>query len=662
MCGIAGFVAPGARLEDPTACLGRMIDSLAHRGPDDQGVWVDSEITVGLAHRRLSIVDLSQEGHQPMRSVSGRYVISYNGEVYNHDHLRGELKDKGFTFRGHSDTETILAAVEEWGLEAALKRFIGMFAFALWDRAEQRLILVRDRIGIKPLYYGSLNGVFVFGSELKAFLKFPGFSGAIDRNAIALHLHYNYIPAPYTIYQDLHKLRPGHVLSLDVTPSGDLSQKLQSYWSATEVANNGLRHPFTGSADDAIERLDALLRDAVKLRMLADVPLGAFLSGGIDSSIVVAMMQAQSARPVKTFTIGFNENSYNEAEHAKAVASYLGTDHTELYVSAQDALDVIPSLPTHYDEPFSDPSQIPTFLVSKLARKHVTVSLSGDGGDELFYGYDRYLFTQRIWNTINWMPRRARMSLGNALLATMPASWRTPTALAEVLTVKQPESLYRRVRSHWKNPAAVVLGADEWMDGSSLLMQQVAIRELHQWMMLHDLINYLPDDILVKLDRTSMAVGLEARVPILDHRIVEFAWTLPHEYKWRDSQGKWILRQVLYKYVPKEIIDRPKMGFGVPIDSWLRGPLREWCEDLLDEQRLRSEGYFEPKAIREKWHEHLSGKHNWHHYLWDVLMFQSWYRSCNDHRVSMGIEPIRASGMPKAPSSIEATHAVVSDD
>lgn len=633
MCGIAGFITLGDRLDDPVASLSRMANSLAHRGPDDHGLWVDPEVVVGLAHRRLAIVDLSQEGHQPMISASGRYVITYNGEVYNHNILRMELAEKGHAFRGHSDTETMLAAIEEWGLEAALKRFIGMFAFALWDRAKLQLKLVRDRIGIKPLYYGTINGAFVFASELKAFIGFPGFTESIDRNAIALHLHHNYIPAPHTIYQDLHKLLPGHILSLDISSDGKLSPRIQSYWSAIEVANHGLSNQFSGSTDEAITRLDTLLRDAVKLRMLADVPLGAFLSGGIDSSTVVALMQSQSTRPVKTFSIGFNEAAYNEAGHAKAVASYLGTDHTELYVSPKDALDVIPSLPFHYDEPFSDPSQIPTFLVSKLARQHVTVSLSGDGGDELFYGYDRYLFTQRIWKTINWMPHRARISLGKALMATIPASWRLPTALAEVLAIKQPELLYRRVRSHWKNPAAVVLGADEWMLGSSLLVQHAAIRELHQWMMFHDLISYLPDDILVKLDRTSMAVGLEARVPILDHRVVEFAWTLPHDYKWRDGRGKWILREVLYKYVPRELIDRPKMGFGVPIDSWLRGPLREWAEDLLDAQRLRAEGFFDPKAIREKWEEHVTGKQDWHHYLWDVLMFQSWYHARRDHLV-----------------------------
>ncbi len=632
MCGIAGFVDPGARLKDPAASLRRMADSLAHRGPDDEGVWLDPEVVLGLGHRRLAIVDLSQEGHQPMSSASGRYVMTYNGEVYNHDALRRELGKDGHTFRGHSDTETMLAAIEAWGLERALDRFVGMFAFAIWDRTARRLTLVRDRIGIKPLYHGIINGVFVFASELKALRDFPGFSGEIDRNAIALHLHHNYIPAPHTIYQGMKKLMPGHILSLDVPDTGELAPQTRSYWSALEVANHGRCNQFSGSPEDAVARLDALLRDAVQLRMLADVPLGAFLSGGIDSSTVVALMQAQSTQPIKTFSIGFHEDAYNEAGYAKAVADYLGTDHTELYVSPKDAMEVIPSLPTHYDEPFSDPSQIPTFLVSKLARKHVTVSLSGDGGDELFYGYDRYLFAQRLWKTINWMPRRARISLGNALLAAMPASWRIPTALAEVLAVKGPEGLYRRVRSHWKNPGAVVLGADEWMIGSSLLAQHAALKELTQWMMFHDLISYLPDDILVKLDRTSMAVGLEARVPILDHRVVEFAWTLPQDYKWRSGHGKWILRQVLYQYVPQKLIDRPKMGFGVPIDSWLRGPLREWCEDLLDEQRLRSEGYFDPTAVREKWREHLSGRHDWHYYLWDVLMFQSWHRAAHSHR------------------------------
>lgn len=644
MCGIVGLLQDGLKPDQWECFLRSMTDSLVHRGPDDTGWWYDAEAGVGLGHRRLSIVDLSPLGHQPMASESGRYYITYNGEVYNFRELRKELQLLGCTFRGHSDTEVMLAAIEQWGLEHAVKRFVGMFAFALWDRKERVLHLVRDRLGIKPLYYGWLGKAFVLGSELKAFKAHPAFRGEIDRNALALMMCHSYIPAPYSIYKGIYKLLPGHILTLNRADIGSASAPTP-YWTARDVAEDGAADPFVGSETEAVEYLDTLLRDAVKLRMVADVPLGAFLSGGVDSSTVVALMQAQSERPVKTFSIGFYEQSYNEAEHAKAVAKHLGTDHTELYVTPEQAMAVIPKLPTLYDEPFSDASQIPTFLVSELARRYVTVSLSGDGGDELFGGYNRYFWGRSIWQKIGWMPRGLRNAVTRALTALSPQSWealflklgpvlpekvkqRNPGdklhKLAEILAVESPEAMYRGLVSHWKNPAGVVVGAAE---SPTVLTDRncwADLPDFTQRMMYLDLVSYLPDDILVKVDRASMGVSLEARVPLLDHRVVEFAWRVPLFMKIRNGQSKWLLRQVLYKYVPKELIERPKMGFGIPIDDWLRGPLRDWAEDLLSEERLKREGYLRPEPIRKLWKEHLSGKRNWQYHLWDVLMFEAW--------------------------------------
>jgi len=648
MCGIAGFVEfnSSRTLEEMHDIVVKMTDTLVHRGPNDGGVWVDESDAVGLGHRRLAIVDLSPAGHQPMISGSGSYVISFNGEVYNFLELKEELEKSGFRhWRGNSDTEVMLAAIEQWGLFKAIERFVGMFAFALWDKKKRLLYLVRDRLGIKPLYYGWLGKVFVFASELKAIKAHPEFCGEIDRGALALMLRHNYIPAPYTIYKKIYKLIPGHILTLNLD-NGTFEPVFKTYWSAKDVAEGGIAEPFVGSEAEAVERLDVMLRNAVKLRMLADVPLGAFLSGGIDSSTVVALMQAQSERPVKTFSIGFYEQDYNEAEHAMAVARHLGTDHTELYVTPEQAMAVIPKLPDLYDEPFSDSSQIPTFLVAKLARQQVTVSLSGDGGDELFGGYNRYFWGQSIWQKVGWMPSGLRSVVSRLITILSPQIWETifrrldvvlPEKikqrnpgdklhkLAEILLVESSEAMYCSLVSHWKNPAAVVIGTNEpatvltdrtrWADLPNFVMK----------MMFLDLISYLPDDILVKVDRASMGVSLEARVPLLDHRVVEFAWEIPISMKIRNGQGKWLLRQVLYRYVPRSLIERPKMGFGVPIDKWLRGPLRDWAESLLDESRLRREGFFNPGPIRQKWEEHLSGKRNWQYYLWDVLMFQAWF-------------------------------------
>lgn len=620
-----------------------MTDTLAHRGPDDGGVWEDRRAGVALGNRRLAIVDLSPEGHQPMCSADGRYMLAFNGEIYNYKALLTELEGLGHAFRGHSDTEVMLAAFTEWGIEGGLARFNGMFAFALWDREERVLHLSRDRLGEKPLYYGWMGGALLFGSELKALRAHPRFRGRVSRDALSLYLRHNYIPAPYTIYEGVHKLPPGTRIVLE---EGGASSGPIPYWSAREAAERGVAEPFGGSEDEAIQELDVLVRDSVALRMVADVPLGAFLSGGIDSSTVVSAMQAQSERPVKTFSIGFHEEAYSEAEHAKKVARHLGTEHTELYLTAGETMDVIPRLPHMYDEPFSDSSQIPTHLVSALAREHVTVSLSGDGGDELFGGYKRYLLGRDLWGRIGRVPRPGRRAVGRAL-AAVPAETLDRRLggrlshlagrygrngavgdklhkLAGLLSVEGPEAMYHGMVSHWREPASLVLGATEPPTALTDRSRWADVGDFTHQMMYLDTVSYLPDDILAKVDRASMAVSLEGRVPFLDHRLVEFAWSLPLSMKVRDGQGKWVLRRVLDRYVPRELIERPKMGFGVPVGDWLRGPLRGWAEGLLSEGRLREEGYLDPAPIREKWDEHLSGRRNWQGHLWDVLMFEAW--------------------------------------
>ena len=646
MCGIAGFWRPGAAVDE--ACLRRMAAAIAHRGPDDAGVWTDENVGIGLAHRRLSILDLSPAGHQPMLSASGRYVIVFNGEIYNHLDLREELT--GNDWRGHSDTETLLAAFESWGVEAALKKSVGMFAIALWDRETRTLTLARDRLGEKPLYYGWQKGVLLFGSELKALKAHPAFVGEIDRDALTLFLRHNAIPAPYSIYKNIHKLLPGTywqcVLPSSLSPEGE--GELKVYWSARNAAELGQKNRFTGSDDEARDALESVLGQSVAGQMLADVPLGAFLSGGVDSSTVVALMQARSSRPVKTFTIGFNEAGYNEAEYAHAVARHLGTEHTELYVKPEEALAVIPLLPGLYDEPFADSSQIPTYLVSRLARSHVTVSLSGDGGDELFGGYNRYFWAQNIWRRMGWMPQSMRAALAGMLTTLPPAMWNSAFSkldrllpaslryanpgdklhkLADILAVRSPEEIYWGLVSHWKQPADVVKGATEPPTVLTDSSRWADVPDLTHRMMYLDTVTYLPDDILTKVDRAAMGVSLETRVPLLDHRVLEFAWTLPLSMKLRDGQSKWLLRQVLYRHVPKELIERPKMGFGIPLDVWLRGPLRAWAEELLNPARLEVEGFFHAEPIQQKWREHLTGQRNWSYYLWDVLMFQAWKES-----------------------------------
>ncbi len=629
----------GQSTTELTSHVRSMVAAIRYRGPDDSGAWCDERVGVGLGHARLSVLDLSPEGHQPMVSSSGRYVLSFNGEVYNFAELRSELRGTGANFRGHSDTEVMLAAFEEWGIEKAVRRFTGMFAFALWDRAERQLILARDRIGEKPLYYGWCGEIFLFGSELKALCSHPSWCGDINRDVLAGYMRYGYVPLPHSIYMGICKLLPGTWLKISSDDPPGRMPVPTTYWSAREVA---MQEPLTDLSDAAAtDALDSLLRQAVGRQMISDVPLGAFLSGGIDSSTVVALMQCQSSRPVRTFSIGFSESDYDEARYAKLVAAQLGTDHTELYLSAEEALNVIPRLPEIYDEPFGDSSQIPTHLVAALARKHVTVALSGDGGDELFGGYNRYFWGRSIWNRIGTVPQGVRHGIGGMMTALSPASWdrigkllprrlRQPTLgdrihkLASVIDVEGPDELYRRLVSQHREPGSLIIGAEEapiWADAEAAAFGRSDFTER---MMFRDLVGYLSDDILTKVDRAAMAVSLETRVPLLDHHLVEFAWRLPLAMKVRDGQGKWLLRQVLYRYVPRELIDRPKQGFGIPLDAWLRGPLREWAEELLDERRLRREGYLHPGPIREKWAEHLSGRRNWQYWLWNVLMFQAW--------------------------------------
>ncbi|MGE5515477.1 MAG: asparagine synthase (glutamine-hydrolyzing) [Bacteroidota bacterium] len=639
MCGLAGYLnRVGGESEDAMQALARrMGDSIIHRGPDDGGCWVDPQAGIALSHRRLSIVDLSPLGHQPMVSACGRFVIAYNGEVYNFDELRRELS---VSCKGHSDTEVILEACAAWGVEATVRRLIGMFAIALWDRAERTLWLVRDRLGIKPLYWGQFGDLVVFGSELKALVAQGGWTREVDREALSAYMRFGYVPAPRSIWKGVRKLQPGHILCL--RPGADPVDT--RFWAAESVAAAGLdsRGRFAMSDEEATDALETLLKDAVKRRMVADVPLGAFLSGGIDSSTVVALMQAQSDRPVKTFAIGFHEKGYNEAQHAKAVAAHLGTEHTELYVDPAHAQEIIPRLPEWYDEPFADSSQIPTFLVSEMTRQHVTVALSGDGGDELFAGYNRYALARSIWAKLGKLPLPVRQVAARLIKTLPPTAWdrifgvvppslRPPQLgdklhkLADILP-KVDDEIYLRLVSLWNNPETVVRGG--FKPDLIHLDRRVAAQfpDFLDRMQYLDLVTYLPDDILTKVDRASMAVALEARVPLIDHRVVEFAWSLPQKMKLRGTTSKWLLRQVLYRHVPAALVERPKMGFGIPLDQWLRGPLRDWAEDLLDERAVESGGYFETAPLRTMWADHLSGRRNWQYPLWAALMFQSWQR------------------------------------
>ncbi len=644
MCGIAGFWQDPASRIDRCAVIRDMADAIQNRGPDDHGYWSDGESGIVLGHRRLSIIDLSVHGHQPMTSSSGRYVIVFNGEIYNFPELRRELEALRTQFRGHSDTEVMLAAMDHWGLTEAVRRFAGMFAFAVYDRETRHLHLVRDRLGEKPLYYGWGGQTLLFGSELKALGRHPDWRGEIDRGALALFLRHGYVPAPYSIYKGIRKVPPASIVSFPTGRPGTPPTTVP-YWSPRDIATAGTTNPANETDEDLTDELDRLLRRTIRREMVADVPLGAFLSGGIDSSLIVALMQAESSRPVQTFTIGFRENVYNEAHHAKAVAEHLGTDHTELYVTPEEALKVIPRLPTIYDEPFADSSQIPTALVSELARRRVTVSLSGDGGDELFGGYDRYFANRRLWNKLSSVPRPVRRAMargirvatsrdGNGLVKRLqrmaPGRLRDPMTrhriqwLGDILALDTFEGLYHNSVSHWTHPGEVTIGGVEPDTSFTDPSRWAAVEGLVPRMMYLDMVSYLPDDIMVKVDRASMAVSLESRAPFLDHDVVEFAWRVPQSMRVRGDRGKWILRNLLDRYVPRSLIERPKRGFSVPIDEWLRGPLKDWAAALLDENVLRDDGFFEPAPILQRWSEHQSGACNWKNMLWNVLMFQAW--------------------------------------
>lgn len=622
MCGFSGFFAAaplGVGANDILAAMGNAIYS---RGPDDAGTWSDASLGIGLSHRRLAIVDLSAAGHQPMHSSNGRYVMAFNGEIYNHLSLRSLLTtEHGETWRGHSDTETLLACFERWGVEKTLQATVGMFAIALWDTQERQLILARDRLGEKPLYWGWHNHVLLFGSELKALKVHPAFSANIDRDALALYLRHNYVPAPYSIYQGIEKLPPGHYVAIALGQKR-ASVDLIPFWSFNAAVKAGLDNPLQSDSKAVVDTLETQLDRSIGMQMLADVPLGAFLSGGVDSSLIVALMQNQSSRPVKTFTIGFNEDGFNEAEHALAVSRYLHTEHSEIYVQAKDALSIIPDLPRIYCEPFADSSQIPTFLVSQMAREHVTVTLSGDAGDELFGGYNPYQFAPRIWSKVSKIPGGMRQVAASSL-KKLPLKARAEK-LVDILGCRNREDFYRQLVSHWRMPSNAVIGGNERPTLLNTPKKWPAGTRFEEWMMAMDAQTYMVDDILVKVDRAAMANSLETRVPLLDHRVVELAWRIPLDMKIRGGVGKWALKEVLYRHVPRELIERPKKGFSIPIAAWLRGPLREWSEMLLNEKRLQQEGFFHPSVIRRAWEQHLNGRADHSSKLWGVLMFQAW--------------------------------------
>jgi asparagine synthase (glutamine-hydrolysing) len=643
MCGFAGFISQHCNATGSSDNARRMAAALAHRGPDDEGVWTDDGAGVALAHRRLSIVDLSLTGHQPMHSACGRWVITFNGEIYNFAELRDILMRQGKApqWRGHSDTEVLLAGIAAWGVPATLERSIGMFAFAVWDRQKRTMWLARDRLGEKPLYYGLANGTFLFGSDFAALSRHPSWSGDIDRYAVALLMRHGHVPAPYAIYSGFHKLEPAAYLAVDVAGQ---ARERGRYWNAGNMALAGERNPITMGPAEAVAEVERQLRRSLKGQMVADVPLGAFLSGGIDSSAVVAVMQAMSGKPVKTFTVGFTERGYDEASHARVVAKHLGTDHHELTLTEADTLEMVPRLAHVYSEPFADASQIPMLLVSRMARQHVTVALSGDGGDELFSGYNRYQLAGRFWPALQATPRPVRQAVAK-LVQALPyrsleraARWSgsaLPEGLrprnldakilkvADILASRSIDDAYDQLVSHWRDDSIVLCSDAPADDGTASVIAPDFASPIHR-MMYRDLTGYLHDDVLTKVDRATMAYGLEARVPLLDHRLVEFTWRLPLSILRNEGRSKWPLRQILFKYVPRELVERPKMGFAVPIDTWLRGPLRDWAETLLAPRRLRHDGILDPRKVEAAWRAHLSGSANLQQKLWNVLMFQAW--------------------------------------
>lgn len=641
MCGIAGLYALGASSSpsDLRTVAKAMTDAMPHRGPDDDGHWQDPDHpALVLGQRRLAILDLSPLGHQPMPSPSGRYWCVYNGEIYNYLAIEAELKKLGHQFKGRSDTEVFLTAVDQWGLNQTCQKIIGMYAFLIWDRKTRTLHLMRDRLGKKPLYFGWAGKTLVMGSELKVLMAHPDFVRDVNPDALRVYMKYGFMQAPHCIFRQVWTLPPGARMSLPVqslVAGEDLSQKIEFYWDLPKIIETARAHPNLRSEEEIVEEFDALLRQCVRERMVADVPLGAFLSGGIDSSTVVALMQQLSDRPVKTYAIGFEEESFNEAPFAKEIARHLGTDHHEMIVSGQDALNVVPKLPDIYDEPFADSSQIPTYLVSKFARESVTVALSGDGGDEMLGGYRRHMIVPGIWAKIRWLPYPLRLGVASLLSGVPQDKWDSlfsshPSQglrfhrLAGMLRKKDCFGVYDYLLSMQPDYDLIVSGGRDPLTPLYDPRRDVRGLGFAEQMMFKDTMSYLPDDILVKVDRASMAVSLEARAPLLDMRIAEYVWTLPHDLKIRDGKGKWLLRQVLSKYVPQSLYDRPKKGFSVPIDSWLRGGLRDWAEPLLSPNKIKEQGYLNDQYVRKIWEGHQSGRAQAGPSLWAILMFQAW--------------------------------------
>lgn len=644
MCGFAGFLgAKNIRNKHLVhSILKKMNDRLIHRGPDSEGYWCNFDSEIFMSHRRLSIVDLSFSGTQPMISKSSEFTIVFNGEIYNHLEIRQEIKkiNPGISWKGTSDTETLLASLDFFGIENTLKRLTGMFSFALWSNKTKTLTLARDRIGEKPLYYGwqgsGMARSFLFGSELKALREHPSFENSINRNSVNLFMKYNNVPAPNSIYKNIYKLMPGNFLQISLA---NQEFKIIQYWSLAQIASNAFNNPIFDTDNNIINNIESILKNTIKQQMIADVPIGAFLSGGIDSSSVVALMQNQSNQKINTFSIGFEEKNFDEAKNAMKIAKYLGTNHNELYVSSKEAMSIIPSLPIYYDEPFADSSQIPTFLVSRLAKKNVTVSLSGDGGDEVFGGYNRYYYADKYLNICNRLPGRLSNILKNFILGISVQTWSTIFStlkinnnfgeklykVAKIIEEKNFYRVYDFLISNWGNPESFVLGTENNnIDSKYILDPPLQPYDSAIQLMILDMLNYLPNDILTKVDRASMGVSLETRLPFLNHELIEYMIRVPKKFKINNGIRKWALKKILNKYIPEKLVNRSKSGFAVPIDAWIRGPLREWTDSLINEKNIKSEGFLNYNEIDKKWKEHKSGKKNWHHELWAVLMFQSW--------------------------------------